>query len=107
MLNGTTGRVVAQVPTWRGQPPDVYRFAWYRCFAWSPDSRYLAATNSQADVIIFEAATGREEFILQGHKGPITAAAWSHDGQRLASGCDDGSIKVWDVAAQGVVHIDL
>lgn len=29
------------------------------------------------------------------HHGPITALAWSHDGQWLASGGTDGMIHVW------------
>ena len=100
VLDAETGREVSRLPSWHGPPPAIYLRARYRSFAWSPDSRRLAATNTQEDLIIFDAATGREEFVLHGHKGAVTATAWSADGKRLASGCEDGSIKVWGVAAR-------
>jgi WD40 repeat protein len=32
----------------------------------------------------------------QGHTGAVTSVAWSPDGQQLASGSYDKSIRVWD-----------
>lgn len=37
----------------------------------------------------------RQQFIYRGHSGPITALAWSPDGQYVASGSVDKTVQVW------------
>jgi hypothetical protein len=37
-------------------------------------------------------------FTLKGHKCAIRSVSWSLDGQRLATGSEDGTAKVWDAA---------
>ena len=34
---------------------------------------------------------------LNGHAHPVSSAAWSPDGQKIASGSWDNTIKIWDV----------
>jgi WD40 repeat protein len=36
---------------------------------------------------------------LRGHKSLILSCAWSPDGQRLVSGSDDDTLRVWDAAS--------
>ena len=37
----------------------------------------------------------KQQFVYQGHKGPITALSWSPDGTMVASGSADGTVQVW------------
>ncbi|RKK81164.1 hypothetical protein BFJ68_g17652 [Fusarium oxysporum] len=41
---------------------------------------------------------------LEGHDSWVTSMVFSADSQRLASGSDDGTIKVWDAATGKCVH---
>jgi WD40 repeat protein/serine/threonine protein kinase len=47
-------------------------------------------------VRVCDAATGKERFRLGKHPGLVSSLVYSPDGRRLASGCADGVIKVWD-----------
>jgi WD40 repeat protein len=40
--------------------------------------------------------------VRQGHAAPITTIEWSPDGRRLATGSYDGTVLIWDVAANSV-----
>jgi eukaryotic-like serine/threonine-protein kinase len=40
--------------------------------------------------------------ILEGNVGPVRTLAFTPDGQTLAVGADDGSVKIWDVARREV-----
>ena len=47
---------------------------------------------------VFDLKTGKEIQRFRGHVGSIKAVAFSPDGQRLLSGSDDKSMRLWDVA---------
>ena len=67
----------------------------FRCAAFSPDGKTLAAGTS-AQTILYDAASGAEKGKLDGH---AQAVAWSSDGKLLATAMTSaGAIKVWDVA---------
>src|SRR5262249_24111549 len=43
--------------------------------------------------------TGQERLTLKGHKGSVTALAFTPDGNTLASGSADGTVRLWHAAA--------
>ncbi|HEY7429033.1 MAG TPA: sigma-70 family RNA polymerase sigma factor [Gemmataceae bacterium] len=70
--------------------------------AFSPDGRTLVWTgfrNTNA-IRLLEVASGCERRRLVGHRGEITALAFSADGRRLLSGCKDTTALVWDLAGR-------
>ena len=50
-------------------------------------------------VRVWDVASGRETATLTGHGTWVGSVAWSPAGDQLASGGNDGAVRVWDVAA--------
>jgi WD40 repeat protein len=70
--------------------------------AWSPDGTLLAAASSAGPVSIFAADGGGRLHILPGHDNGtnvISFPAAGGPGSPLATGGQDGSVKLWDAAA--------
>src|SRR5262249_20166512 len=80
-----------------------------RAIAWSPDSRRIAATHGQGSarglgsIQIWNATTGQESMALVGHTSLCLGVSYSHDGKRLASASNDGTVKVWDLTGPGML----
>jgi WD40 repeat protein len=72
-----------------GAPPDI---------VFSPDGRWLAAGEENADkmICIWDLQTRKPIQFLRGHRGTIFSLAVSTDGKLLASGSEDGTIRLWD-----------
>jgi WD40 repeat protein len=69
--------------------------------AFSTDGQMLAWTSAADTAIrLLEVASGRERRRLAGHRGQVTALAFSADGRRLLSGCNDTTALVWDLAGR-------
>ena len=63
-------------------------------FAFTPDSKYLAA-GSDVDVVIYDASTLECEFTIQ-REGTTRSVAYSPNGQYLAIGGDDQILAIYD-----------
>lgn len=65
----------------------------------SPDGRLVAAGAADSVVRLWSSETGRMLGDLVGHDGPVNAAAFFNDGDRLVSGSQDGTAIVWRYSA--------
>jgi len=66
--------------------------------SWSPDEKYLAVCKSISDhsVVIYEVATWNIVSTYQDHTDYVHTVAWSPDGNYVASGSKDTTIRVWE-----------
>jgi WD40 repeat protein len=71
--------------------------------AWSPDGRLLLGFPRlfRADrqyVHVWDAATGKKRYVLQGHEDEVTAAAFSPDSRHIVTASRDGTTRIWSAA---------
>jgi WD40 repeat protein len=77
--------------------------------AWSPDGTRLASGGCDGfeppycvagAVRVWDAASGQQLLVLEGHTAGVGSVGWSPDGTRLASsGSEDDAIRVWNAAS--------
>jgi small GTP-binding protein len=65
--------------------------------SWSGDGRVVSG-GSDGTVRLWDAASGRELSVLEGHKDWVLSVSWSGDG-RVVSGGSDGTVRLWDAAS--------
>jgi hypothetical protein len=103
LLDPVAGRLVRgfEVPPAPGSVSHRYSGA----SALSPDGRTLCVSYNTGEIVCFEVATGRPRRTLRGHRGFVGGLAFGADGNRLISGCHDGTALVWDVTLVGAAPV--
>jgi WD40 repeat protein len=76
--------------------------------AYSPDGHYIisGAGSSPTDhsMILWDASTGEELGRFEGHTDRVYTVAFSPDGTLAASGSQDSTVIIWNVADHSIVH---
>ena len=70
----------------------------YRQPAFSPDGRRLALAVEKTDTANNDNQNRRELRRIAGHQEFVSAVAWNPNGEMLATGSLDGTVRLWDAA---------
>ncbi len=62
----------------------------------SPDGKWIATSDSGNEVKVWDAATGKKSFSLQGHEDGVQDVTFSPDGSQIASASADHTVRLWD-----------
>ncbi|GAP93038.1 putative wd-repeat protein [Rosellinia necatrix] len=72
-----------------------------RVLVFSPnEGDKLLSTSDDGTAQVCDVATGKRLYVFKGHRDWVRSAAWSPDGGHVATGCDDGSIRFWEIGNQ-------
>jgi WD40 repeat protein len=67
------------------------------CIAYSPDGKIIASGANDSTVRLWDAATGAQLAVLEGHRAPVLRVVFSPDGKTLASAGSEPNVILWDV----------
>ena len=67
--------------------------------AFSPDGSRIVTSSVDKTARIWDAATGGEIAVLDGHTGHLKFAAFSPDGSRVVTASEDETARIWDVSS--------
>lgn len=68
--------------------------------AFSADRSHIVSGSWDESVWVWDALTGKEKLVLDGHTAPVSSVASSTDGGHIVSGSGDNSICVWPQSPQ-------
>ncbi|MBV8770970.1 MAG: hypothetical protein JO166_01395, partial [Deltaproteobacteria bacterium] len=85
-------------PAWVDVNRDSDSYA--TAFDLSPDGRYIATTDDDGAVLVWNAQGGKLLRTLRGHTAPALDVAFSADGRTLVTGGSDETIRTWNLGAK-------
>jgi len=63
--------------------------------SWNSTGTHLAVTGAGRGLKIIRCSDGQVKRGPSGHNADVTAVAWSPNGEILASGCSNGTVRLW------------
>jgi WD40 repeat protein/transcriptional regulator with XRE-family HTH domain len=73
--------------------------------AFSPDGKFLATGDMNAEIRLYQVADWKQLFTCKGHTDWVISIAFSPDSRILASGSDDQTIKLWNITTGECIKI--
>ncbi|MBI5865148.1 MAG: hypothetical protein HZB38_11695 [Planctomycetes bacterium] len=70
---------------------------WLTDIAFSPDGILLASADRNGGVFVFEAESRNLMHTLPAHPASITSLDWRDDSNILATACEDGMVRLWEM----------
>ena len=67
----------------------------------SPNGKWIATSGNDANIRVWDVATGVDIFNLTGHTGPTFGVSFSADGNILATSSVDRTVKIWQLPKPG------
>jgi WD40 repeat protein len=78
--------------------PAIRSMEWsLRSMELSQDGHWLAVGDDRGDIRLIDFESGQELATLTGHDGPVISLAISPDGKNIASGSEDGVVRMFRV----------
>ncbi len=65
--------------------------------AYSPDGKYIVSSGYDDVARLWDAQSGKELRVFEGHKDDIRSLAFSPDGRQVITGSADFTVRLWDV----------
>ncbi len=87
----STARKISLVRTLKHNHPVI-------SVAISPDGQTIVSDDADGTMKIWDLATGKLKFTLEGYNDSVILVRISPDGQTIVSGGNDNTIKIWDLA---------
>jgi len=75
-----------------------------RCVAFSRDGKTVLSGSEDSRAVLWEAASGRQLYTLQGHGSWVLGAAFSADGSHVVTCSSDQTVRNWDLTTGASVQ---